>query len=195
MAESDISRRLSLQPTSSLPLPRALRQNKSFTQLARFIGFSATDDKQSATESGSDADEGAEDDAAMSTAGDDDDQDAEVDEESLMWDAQVRDFQPNHLLSLLMIRLHSLRTNRHSQRNIMLLRHYLPTHRQLHVLRWATCSLVGQDSLQLRVDRHLALRAPNRFTTIAPVQPVYLNSPGLLYSSDPSLQPPNPRHP
>lgn len=93
MAQPDIGRRLSISPTSSLPLPRSLRQNKSFTQLARFIGFSAADDQRLATDSGSDTGDGGEDDLALSNAGDDD-QDGDADEESLMWDAQVGRLPP-----------------------------------------------------------------------------------------------------
>ncbi|BEI82394.1 hypothetical protein CcaverHIS002_0302620 [Cutaneotrichosporon cavernicola] len=90
MADPDIARRIP-SPTSTLPLPRALRHSKSFTQLARFIGFSTIDpdadadaDDQLPTDSGSEVGDEHEDDNASPV-----DDDPEVDEESLMWDAQT----------------------------------------------------------------------------------------------------------
>ncbi|BEJ13234.1 hypothetical protein CspHIS471_0304080 [Cutaneotrichosporon sp. HIS471] len=90
MADPDIARRIP-SPTSTLPLPRALRHSKSFTQLARFIGFSTIDhdadagaDDQLQTDSGSEVGDEHEDENASPV-----DDDPEVDEESLMWDAQT----------------------------------------------------------------------------------------------------------
>ncbi|CAK9783523.1 unnamed protein product [Cutaneotrichosporon oleaginosum] len=84
MADPDIARRIP-SPTSTLPLPRALRHSKSFTQLARFIGFSSYDpDDRPLTDSGSDAGDEPEDCQASPI-----DDDQEVDDESLMWDAQT----------------------------------------------------------------------------------------------------------
>lgn len=89
MTEADLPRRLALSPTSSLTLPHSLRQNKSFTQLARFIGFPA-DDQPSPGETDIVSGDEEVHDATLSNQGDDD-QDGDADEESLLWDAQVSD--------------------------------------------------------------------------------------------------------
>lgn len=79
----------STSPPSFLPLPRALRQNRSFAQLTRLLGISAP---KEGTDSGSEAGDDDDDDEnrTLSGSGDDDgDPNSDVDEESLMWDAQV----------------------------------------------------------------------------------------------------------
>lgn len=81
---------LALSPrTSSLPLPTLNRANRSFANLARLFGIGgAKSDDPNGTGNGS-GEEG-EDEAEDAEHGDEDeDGEGEVDEESLMWDAQV----------------------------------------------------------------------------------------------------------
>lgn len=96
-------RRLSLSPPALLPLPplpRAIRQNRSFANLAKLIGLASDtagkakggdDDRASLSAPEDDDEDEDEDDEEDDDDDDDDDQQTdEVDEESLMWDAQVR---------------------------------------------------------------------------------------------------------
>lgn len=77
----DASSPLSASLKSTLPLPKALRQNRSFANLARLLGIANGDGEgdQSPEADGDDVDNGEiEEDVADA-----------IDEESLMWDAQV----------------------------------------------------------------------------------------------------------
>lgn len=67
---------------SALPLPKALRENRSFANLARFLGIANGDDGD---QSPCAEEEEEEYDGQVEEDGGD-----VVDEESLMWDAQVR---------------------------------------------------------------------------------------------------------
>lgn len=71
---------LSASLKSTLPLPKALRENRSFANLAKFLGIGAE-------EGDDDLPGGAEEDGGM--VEEEEDASDVVDEESLMWDAQV----------------------------------------------------------------------------------------------------------
>lgn len=66
---------------SSLPLPKVLRQNRSFANLTKFLGIAAGDEYRD----GDQSPEGEDDD----TGEIEEDAPDAIDEESLMWDAQV----------------------------------------------------------------------------------------------------------
>lgn len=85
-------------PTSSLPLPKALRHNRSFACLANLLGLASTSDAESSLSDGRES-------AGKSKNGgpsgneqnghgeedgeEDEDETGDVDEDSLLWDAQV----------------------------------------------------------------------------------------------------------
>ena len=85
-APTSISSPLASGSKSTLPLPKAIRENRSFVNLARLLGLANGhgDESRDGDHSGDGLDGGIEEE------GDDDGDGSEiVDEESLMWDAQV----------------------------------------------------------------------------------------------------------
>lgn len=83
-----------LNSTSSLPFPKSLRHNKSFVRLANLLGLGSEKAagsfaSVSGSGSGTRSDEGIHVDVDEEDGEEEEEDGAEVDEESLMWDAQV----------------------------------------------------------------------------------------------------------
>lgn len=82
-----------LKSTSSLPFPKSLRHNKSFVRLANLLGL-GSEKAAGSFASGSGSGSGPRSDEGIHVYEDEEDGEegedgGEVDEESLMWDAQV----------------------------------------------------------------------------------------------------------
>jgi hypothetical protein len=72
---------------SALPFPSSLRQNKSFVKLAHLLGLTSTESSHS-QDGGLKGVNGSES-PQHEGSGTEDDEDEGIDEDSLMWDAQV----------------------------------------------------------------------------------------------------------
>lgn len=156
---------------SLLPLPRALRQNRSFAQLARLIGLTsdAKAPSDSDSEDGDESDSGHVRDDPVDDADDDgDDTHSDVDEGSLMWDAQASNRAVALALVLTLYRPPSSHTNLRLQPSTMQLQ---PSRRTLLPLPvWLSVIFLSADQAWLNPTPrpHLLRAASRRSMTLNP---------------------------